>query len=69
MPTIKNYRAVSALNVTDLNTAVNALINQGWEPLGGIAVSSAIYKQFDNKTAIQEVFYSSFAQAIVQYKP
>lgn len=68
MAKITHYKVVTALTVNELNSAIASLINDGWEPHGSVAVSSAIYKQFDNKTAIQEVLYSTFTQTMVKIK-
>lgn len=41
-PMIKDYKIVVAENVQELTTKVQAEIKKGWEPLGGLAISTAV---------------------------
>jgi hypothetical protein len=36
MATITQYQIVTGKNLPDLGSAVNALIGQGWQPLGSV---------------------------------
>ncbi len=40
MEKIKTYKIVKSANTDDLSTIVNDYIYNGWQPLGGILLSS-----------------------------
>jgi hypothetical protein len=51
MPQIVEYRVVSVVSVSKLQEAVGLYMKEGWQPLGGVSISTG----------------SGYAQALVKY--
>ena len=63
MKKIKNYTVVVA-DHSSMITAVNTLIDEGWQPLGGVALHTGSYTMSYGDTAVGVVFH----QAMVLYE-
>lgn len=57
---IKDYTCVSKSNLQDFNHEVRRLINNGYEPIGGVSMSLSLI----NGMTIYETIY---AQALIRY--
>jgi hypothetical protein len=55
---MKYYGLVWSKDADDLVEKVNAALQEGWQPLGGIAISQIFYPQVEKSI--------SYAQAIVK---
>ena len=66
---IIDYTVISAINSMELSEGVNALISDGWEPLGGVclAYERNVHREVDDPRLLVNDF-EHYAQALVKYE-
>ncbi|OAQ42815.1 hypothetical protein A5893_17315 [Pedobacter psychrophilus] len=54
MKSIKEYKVVMAQGTGNLETVVNSLIAEGWQPIGGVFITqSPVVKRVDNYDVVE----------------
>ncbi len=66
---IIDYTVLGAVSSMELSEGVNALISDGWEPLGGVSLA---YERNIQRSVTDERYlcqdFEHFAQALVKYE-
>ena len=49
------YEIVENINLVRMVEDVNNMVDEGWEPIGGVAVSTCEYRGYEEKTYLQAI--------------
>lgn len=68
MNRIVDYLTIEATDSSQLDAKIRSLIEDGWQPLGGVAVAATIHANTDRKGYTETDRALTFCQAMVKYE-